>query len=89
MGAVVLGSSSGGMSEIIEDGKSGYLIEPHDPHALARKITSIVGLSDERRASISENAKKKIHDCFGKEVIVRQMTEYYQSVIDDYKKAYK
>lgn len=89
VGAVVLGSSSGGMSEIIEDGKSGYLIEPHDPHALARKITSIVGLSDERRASISENAKKKIHDSFGKEVIVRQMTEYYQSVIDDYKKAYK
>ena len=30
-GGIVLGSSSGGMSEIIEDGKSGFLIEPRNP----------------------------------------------------------
>lgn len=85
VGAIVLGSASGGMSEIIEDGISGYLIEPHHPQALAEKIISIIGLTDERRALISENAKKRIHDYFGKDVILRQMVDYYQTVTDDYK----
>lgn len=89
VGAVVLGSSSGGMSEIIEDGKSGFLIEPHRPQELAENIISLVGLSEERRTSISENAQKRIHDSFGKEVIMRQMIEYYQDVIDNYKNADK
>lgn len=89
VGALVLGSTSGGMSEIIEDGKSGFLTVPHHPQKLAEKIISLVGLSEERRISISENAKKRIHDSFGKDVIMRQMIEYYQNVIDDYKNVAK
>mgnify|MGYP002521029950 CR=1 FL=1 len=87
VGAVVLGSVSGGMSEIIEDEKSGFLIEPHHPLALAEKIMNIVNLSDEQRALISGNARKRIHDNFGKDVIMREMVEYYQDVIDDNKNA--
>ena len=33
-GNIVVGSSNGGMNEIIEDGKDGYLIKPHDPRRL-------------------------------------------------------
>lgn len=89
VGAIVLGSAFGGMSEIIEDGTNGFLIEPHHPQKLAEKIISLVGLSEERRTSISENAKKRIHDNFGKDVIMRQMIEYYQNVIDNYKNSAK
>lgn len=89
VGAVVLGSASGGMSEIIEDEKNGFLIKPHDHQSLAEKIMYIVNLSGDQRALISENARKRIHDCFGKKEIMRQMVEYYQNVIDDYKNATK
>lgn len=86
VGAVVLGSSSGGMSEIIENGKSGYLIEPHQPQALAEKLETLIQLPTEKRKIISQNAVDRIRQHFEKSVVLKQMTKYYQSVIEDYKK---
>jgi glycosyltransferase involved in cell wall biosynthesis len=40
-GCVVLASSSGGMAEMVQDGVSGFLIDPHDPSALAEKMLTL------------------------------------------------
>ena len=86
VGAVVLGSSSGGMSEIIENGKNGYLIEPHNPQKLADKLLEILQLNTDKRKIISENAKQRIMTHFEKSVVLEQMVNYYHDVIRDYKK---
>lgn len=86
VGAVVLGSSSGGMSEIIESGKNGYLIEPHNPQKLADKLLEILQLNTDKRKIISENAKQRIMTHFEKSVVLDQMVNYYHDVIRDYKK---
>lgn len=83
---IVLGSSSGGMSEIIEDGKSGYLIEPRNSRKLADKIQQILALSEEKKTAISLNAKQRIKDAFSLDVIVKQQITYYEEVIEDYKR---
>lgn len=83
---IVLGSSSGGMSEIIEDGKSGYLIEPRNSRKLADKIQQILALSEEKKTAISSNAKQRIKDAFSLDVIVKQQITYYEEVIEDYKR---
>lgn len=80
-GAVVLGSNSGGMSEIIEDGKSGFLVEPKNPTALAKRIKEILLLNSEEKEIISNNAVKRIKDNFSMEVILNQTLDYYKSVI--------
>ena len=87
VGAVVLGSSSGGMSEIIENGKNGYLIEPHNPLKLADKLLELLQLNTDQRKMISENAKQRIMTHFEKSVVLEQMVNYYHDVISDYKKS--
>ena len=87
VGAIVLGSSSGGMREIIEDGKSGYLIEPHNPQKLADKLLELLQLNADQRKMISENAKQRIMTHFEKSVVLEQMVNYYHDVISDYKKS--
>lgn len=89
IGAVVLGSSSGGMSEIIENGKNGYLIEPHNPQKLADKLLELLQLNADQRKMISENAKQRIMMHFEKSVVLGQMVNYYHDVISDYKKSKK
>ena len=84
-GAIVVGSNSGGMSEIIEDNKSGFLIEPHNTSSLAAKISQILQLSEEERFSISKNAKQRIKKVFNMETIMKQQISYYREVINDYK----
>lgn len=88
-GAVVIGSNSGGMSEIIEDGKSGFLLSPKNPKAWAEKIKEVCALFDERKNEMRKNAHEKIMQCFDMDVIIPQMVDYYQYVIDDYKKRTK
>lgn len=85
-GAVVIGSNSGGMSEIIEDGKSGFLMTPRDPQVLADKIKEVCMLSMEAKAKVRKEAHERIMQNFDMKVIIPQMVDYYQMVIDNDKK---
>jgi len=38
----VIGTTVGGIPEIIQDGKSGYLIDPGSPEQLAQKLTQLL-----------------------------------------------
>lgn len=85
VGSIVLGSSSGGMSEIINDSKDGFLAPPHNPKLWADKIYNILNLDDKEKARISKNATQRINDVFSTATIIKQMMEYYQNVINDYR----
>jgi glycosyltransferase involved in cell wall biosynthesis len=80
-GALVIGASDGGMKEIIDDGKSGFLVEPGRPELLAKKIVQILNLSASQKSMISQNAQKKINNFFSFEVIIPQMICYYNNII--------
>ncbi|NOS77606.1 MAG: glycosyltransferase family 4 protein [Nitrospira sp.] len=47
-GTAVVASSTGGLGEIVQDGATGFLVPPNDPHALAEKLKEI--LSDRAKA---------------------------------------
>ena len=85
-GGIVLGSNSGGMSEIIDEGKSGFLIVPRNSRNLANKIRQILTLSEEKKANISLNAKQRIKDVFSLNAIMKQQITFYEEVIEDYRK---
>ena len=50
-GAIVIGSNSGGMSEIMEDGRSGFLLPPKQPDLWANKILEITGIDIDKVTS--------------------------------------
>lgn len=85
-GGIVLGSNSGGMSEIIDEGKNGFLIVPRNSRSLANKMRQILAMSEEKKANISLNAKQRIKDVFSLDVIMKQQITYYEEVIKDYRK---
>lgn len=85
-GGIVIGSNSGGIKEIIEDGKDGFLIPPRNPQILANKIQYILQLTPEQLYTISINAHSKIINKFSTDYIVSQMLIYYNQVIQDFKK---
>ena len=83
-GAVVIGSISGGMSEIIDDGKSGFLLTPRDPQRLADKIKEVCVLPQDDKQRVRNGAHKRIMQCFDMKVIIPQMVDYYKHVIENY-----
>ncbi len=63
-GKPVIGSAVGGITEIIEDGKTGFLIKPSDYEALAKIIDLLVvnpGLRKKIGASAKENALQRFN----------------------------
>ena len=82
---LTIGSIEGGMSEIIEDGVDGFLIEPKRPADLAKKIREVHGLSAEQKETICKSAQKKILEKFEMSHVGKQMLDYYETIIKDFK----
>lgn len=83
-GAIVIGSSSGGMSEIITDEVNGFLLPPKSPELWADKIADVCKLSIMRKQEISNNAQCRIRNNFSLDVISRKMEKFYIQVVEDY-----
>lgn len=78
----VIATNHGGPVEIIEDGKSGFLVEPGNPEALAEKISLL--LEDREMARrIGENARKRVEERFGIESNMKKLEEVYDSLLVD------
>ncbi len=82
--ALVLGSSSGGMSEVIDDEVDGFLVQPKNSSILAERIHNILQLSDPSKNQIREKALLKVMTTFDTKRIVPQMMAYYRGVINQF-----
>ena len=57
-GLPVVATSVGGIPEVVEDGKTGFLVEPKNSELLAEKIEYILNFSEEeRKTAKAKNAK--------------------------------
>lgn len=86
-GAIILASSSGGMSEIIEDEVDGFLVEPKDPVKLADKIEYILSLPEDKKLQIRIKAQEKIKHTFDMKVVLPKMLQFYEKVISEFKRS--
>lgn len=82
---LVIGSTSGGMNEIIEDGVNGYLVPRKSPVQLAECIEKALSLKEVDANRIKQNAKCTIEEKFETSVISKQMEDFYNAVIEDFK----
>jgi D-inositol-3-phosphate glycosyltransferase len=72
MGKAVVATNAGGVPEIVEDGRDGFLIPPRDVKALADAIVRLLGDTSLRR-SLSEHAGKNALERFDSARCVDQL----------------
>jgi len=79
-GVPVLGTNSGGVSEVVRHGECGYLCEVGDIEAMAAAAIDILG-DPEKSAAMGRRGKERAQKCFSRDDIVTQYEDLYQEVI--------
>jgi glycosyltransferase involved in cell wall biosynthesis len=79
-GLPVLGTSVGGLPELIEHGRTGYVVRPAEPEALAARLRDLVQNADRRRTmGIAGQARAREH--FSVERMTRSLTQIYDQLL--------
>ena len=81
-GALSLAARVGGVSEVIEDGRTGFLVEPESIDALSSAIEEIMRLSAEETARIKLAARARVEERFSEEQIVSEYLELFTSILN-------
>lgn len=79
-GLPVCGFAIGGMPDIVESGKTGFLVALDDTEALAEKIL-LLTLNEGKRAEMSSAAAESAHRKFGTSAVIPLMSEQYDNAI--------
>ena len=81
VGTPVVGYASGGLPEVVEDGRSGLLAEPGSPAALAARVDDL--LRDPVRArAMGEAGRRRVRDLFSAGAHAEDVAAVYRQVLD-------
>jgi len=79
-GVPVIATSRGGTSELVEDGVSGFLVDPHDGEAMvatARRVLDDGALA----LRVGEAARRRAVDCFSESAVVDRYEALYRELL--------
>jgi glycosyltransferase involved in cell wall biosynthesis len=75
----VVATRVGGMTEIIEDGKTGLLVEPDDPRSLAGAMACLLENGDLSR-SMGQAGRARAEEMYSWDAVVRGLVRDYESI---------
>jgi starch synthase len=75
----VVATRVGGVPELIEDGRTGIIVEPEDPAALARAIQSLAG-DPARREAMGRAGAEAVARRFDPGTVARRLADLYAEV---------
>lgn len=81
MGRPVIASDHGGSCETVIHGKTGWLVPPNDPDALARAIDSVLSLNAEERHALANRQMQHARTHFSKEMMCARTLGVYEDVL--------
>lgn len=73
----------GGMPDLIEAGKNGYLARPYDTDSLAHSIKSVITASPERSAALRAAARQSVTTRFAAPIVAKQHLELYEELVSE------
>jgi glycosyltransferase involved in cell wall biosynthesis len=79
-GIPTVATDVGGNREIVEDGKTGYLVLSRSPELLASKIINLL-LNEEKRKEFGQKARESAYANFYQEIILSRYQEFYQEQV--------
>jgi glycosyltransferase involved in cell wall biosynthesis len=81
-GAPVVGTTAGGMTEMIDHGRNGLVCPVRDQKALARAIVELL-LDREKAAAFAAEARRLVVERFSKEAMVAKTVEIYGELLQE------
>ena len=81
LGLPVISTDCGGMSEIIIDNKTGFLVPTRDPEAMARTIIKFCSLDEKEKTEIIHNASHTIKKSFLLKSQIKHMVSFYHNAL--------
>jgi len=87
-GLPVIGTSVGGVPEVIDNGKSGVLVEPDNHVELSKAINNIIKNYRKMR-KMGETGRKFVVDSLSADKICKRLVGIYESVISKYSRGKK
>jgi len=73
----IVATSVGGVPELILEGKTGYLVPPKDPKALAQAMLKLMDLPESARETMGQLGRKYIEESYSLERVVDMWEELY------------
>ena len=77
----IISSNHGGSREIVEDGMTGWLVEPSNAQKLASKIIEVLNLPQDKKDSLGDNARRRIEQKFSLENMLKKTLEVYEELL--------
>lgn len=79
-GAPVIAADSGGVTDIVQDGKTGLLVPARDPEKLAQAIERL--LTERALAQrLAANGRARVQERYTREPVAQQFVEVYQRIL--------
>lgn len=85
MGVPVIGARIGGIPEIVDEGKTGFLFESGNVESLDKVICESVKETEDEYAQMKRNALFFSQEHFNAQTYPERLVEFYKKVIRDYK----
>jgi glycosyltransferase involved in cell wall biosynthesis len=79
-GLPVVASAVGGLPEIVQDGKTGWLVPPSNPAQLAERLRTLL-LSPQERASMGREGRTRARTHFSEERMVAEIADIYDGLV--------
>lgn len=73
LGRIAIGPRLGGVPEVIEDGKTGYLVKPEDPQALCQTILKAISIPQEKLNALEDYARVRARELFTYERVAKMI----------------
>lgn len=80
-GVPVIGAATGGLPEVVENGKTGFLLPVGDIAGMAQKSLELLS-KDDQYAAFKKEARKRALDCFDSKSIIPQYEAFYQEILN-------
>jgi len=80
-GKPVVVTAAGGLPEIVSDGKTGRLVDPADPAALAEGIIDLL-THPELADAMAAEGRARVQQCFSIQAMVDKNIEVYRKILD-------
>lgn len=83
LGKIVIGTDGASYEQLIEDGKSGFLINVDDVEGMIKRIQLINRMNDMQRTELS-NSAKEVTKRFAPEKIYQSLIDYYNNIVKEW-----